>query len=205
MYKPQTVEQFKVKQFMDTQFEMDAFILSPVSRYGLMLEDASGNRIAFACKNGNIRQIPVPVPISKTQVKDYIAYARQEHLLPIFQNYQEVTRCWLNTPNPLTYQQALGLSDEMYRYFLTRPILAEEDVIALAKGSCITELQLKDIELWILLNRSRRYSLVPTAVKGVICYYKLITDLLEPEQEEYEFALMDEDYCQHYGFPYPYE
>ncbi len=29
MYKPQTIEQFKVYQYMKEYFEMDAFILSP--------------------------------------------------------------------------------------------------------------------------------------------------------------------------------
>ncbi len=202
MYKPQTVEQFRVKQFLDTQFDMDAFILSPVSRYGLMLEDAAGSTIAFAYENGNIRQIPVPVPISKVQVKDFLSYAKQEHLLPSLHNYREVTHWWLHNTNPLTYQQALGLSDEMYRHFLTRPILEEEELLALAKGPCVTELQLKDMELWFLLNRGSPYSLIPSAVRGVICYYRLIADFLSPDEQEYEFALKDKDYCEHYGLPY---
>ena len=37
MYKPHTVDQFKLWQFLKERFVMEAFILSPVSRNALML------------------------------------------------------------------------------------------------------------------------------------------------------------------------
>ena len=52
MYKPQTVEQFKILQFLKDEFELSEFVLSPLSRRSLMLEDAKGDRIAFQLHDG---------------------------------------------------------------------------------------------------------------------------------------------------------
>ncbi len=133
MHKPQTIEQFKVYQYMREQFEMDAVILSPLSRHSLMLEDMTGAKIAFSYEDSTVREIPIPEPLSPEQVHEYLLSIKGGGVLPYITNYKEATRWWLNTPNPLTYQQALGLSDKMYRHFLTRPMLDEKKMIKLAR------------------------------------------------------------------------
>ena len=39
MYKPHTIEQYKVYRFLEENFALEHFLLAPLSRFGLMLED----------------------------------------------------------------------------------------------------------------------------------------------------------------------
>ena len=47
MYKPHTIEQYKVYRFLEENFALEHFLLAPLSRFGLMLEDKTGEKIAF--------------------------------------------------------------------------------------------------------------------------------------------------------------
>lgn len=47
MYKPHTIEQYKIQQFLDANFVMEHFLVSPLSRTSLLLEDKTGEQIAF--------------------------------------------------------------------------------------------------------------------------------------------------------------
>jgi len=127
MYKPHTIEQFKVQQFLEHTFAIDHFLVSPLSRTALMLEDKDGERIAFSFSDNEVREIPIPPAADLEKVK---AFIRQFHALdpkPHLRTFEEITRWWLDHPNPLTYQQALGLSDELYRRFLSHPMIDDED------------------------------------------------------------------------------
>ena len=42
MYKPHTIEQYKIQQFLDANFAMEHFLVSPLSRTSLLLEDKTG-------------------------------------------------------------------------------------------------------------------------------------------------------------------
>ena len=48
MYKPHTIEQYKVYRFLEENFALEHFLLAPLSRFGLMLEDKTGEKIACA-------------------------------------------------------------------------------------------------------------------------------------------------------------
>lgn len=39
MYKPHTIEQYKVYRFLEENFALEHFLLAPLSRFGLILED----------------------------------------------------------------------------------------------------------------------------------------------------------------------
>lgn len=121
MYKPHTIEQYKIQQFLDHTFAMEHFLLSPLSRSALMLEDRSGERIAFSFSDNEVREIPIPSAASPEKVKSFIRRFRALGSKPHLHTFEDVTRWWLNHPNPLTYQQALGLPDELYRRFLSSP------------------------------------------------------------------------------------
>jgi len=55
MYKPHTIEQYKVYRFLEENFALEHFLLAPLSRFGLMLEDKTGEKIAIATVyKGNI-------------------------------------------------------------------------------------------------------------------------------------------------------
>ena len=53
MYKPHTIEQYKVYRFLEENFALEHFLLAPLSRFGLMLEDKTDEKIAFAFLNVN--------------------------------------------------------------------------------------------------------------------------------------------------------
>ena len=57
MYKPHTIEQYKIQQFLDHTFAMEHFLVSPLSRSALMLEDRCGERIAFSFSDNEVREI----------------------------------------------------------------------------------------------------------------------------------------------------
>ena len=60
MYKPHTIEQYKVYRFLEENFALEHFLLAPLSRFGLMLEDKTDEKIAFAFLNNCVQEIPAP-------------------------------------------------------------------------------------------------------------------------------------------------
>lgn len=69
MYKAHTIEQFHVLQYMKQHFNMGDFILSPISKNTLMLEDSADAKVAFTYCDGAVKQASVPVPISADEVR----------------------------------------------------------------------------------------------------------------------------------------
>lgn len=203
MYKTQTVEQFYILQFLKQTFDLSQFILSPVSRSALMLEDANGAQIAFSFEGRKISECEIPKPISRDEVKAYIRSLKQAPNTPQLRNYQEITRWWLNTPNPLSYQQALGLSNELYRHFLTHKLLDDEAVFALASQKVITEDEYNDILVWYFGGNFATCWLGPYGVDGTGNSYKLAINYGKPEEKQYIFYVRDEYYCFMHGLPYP--
>ena len=150
MYKPHTIEQYKIQQFLDHTFAMEHFLVSPLSRSALMLEDRCGERIAFSFSDNEVREIPIPSAPSPDKVKSFIRSFRALGTKPHLRTFEDVTRWWLNHPNPLTYQQALGLPDELYRRFLSSTLIEDEDAQRLAASGLVSEDAYQDIQLWYL-------------------------------------------------------
>jgi len=69
MYKPHTIEQYKIQQFLNQTFAMEHFLVSPLSRTALMLEDRTGERIAFSFLDGEVRETPLPPAADPEDVK----------------------------------------------------------------------------------------------------------------------------------------
>lgn len=117
MYKPHTIEQYKVYRFLEENFALEHFLLAPLSRFGLMLEDKTDEKIAFAFLNNCVQEIPVPAPADPETVTAFLKQFRSLTPHPVIHDFEALTRWWLDNPNPLTYQQALGMSDDLYRHF----------------------------------------------------------------------------------------
>ena len=117
MYKPHTIEQYKVYRFLEENFALEHFLLAPLSRFGLILEDKTGEKIAFAFLNNCVQEIPVPAPADPETVTAFLKQFRSLTPHPVIHDFEALTRWWLDNPNPLTYQQALGMSDDLYRHF----------------------------------------------------------------------------------------
>ena len=65
MYKPHTIEQYKIQRFLDETFAMEHFLVSPLSRTSLLLEDETGEQLAFGFLDEEVREIPLPPPPRK--------------------------------------------------------------------------------------------------------------------------------------------
>lgn len=205
MYKPHTIEQYKVLQYMKEHFQMDQFILSPLSRSSLMLEDMKGEKIAFEFLDGSIHQVSIPEPISDDEVSAYVRAMKANTHKALFRTFDDATRWWLNTPNPLSYQQLFGMSDEIYRHFLTRKLLSDEDVMELVSRKVVTELEYLDIRLWYWNGNMSSCWLGPYGVDGTGNSYQMIFNYRTSNEHRFLFYVKDEYYCFMNGLPYPYE
>ena len=94
MYKPHTIEQYKVYRFLEENFALEHFLLAPLSRF-----------------NDCVQEIPVPAPAAPKTVIAFLKQFRSLTPRPVIHDFEALTRWWLDNPNPLTYQQALGMSD----------------------------------------------------------------------------------------------
>ena len=165
MYKPHTIEQYKIQQFLDANFAMEHFLVSPLSRISLLLEDKTGDQIAFGFLDNKVQEIPIPPPAKPEDVQAFLQTFRALDPKPKLHSFEDVTRWCLSHPNPLTYQQALCLSDELYRRFLSRPMLQEEDCCRLAASGLVTEEEYQDIQLWFFDEGKNYCWLGPLGVK----------------------------------------
>lgn len=55
MYKPHTIEHYKLLQILNDQFALEQFDISPLSRSSLLVEDRDGGKIAFSYEGGIMR------------------------------------------------------------------------------------------------------------------------------------------------------
>lgn len=122
MYKPFAVELFRIQQYLSNKFDLAHFVQMPLRRNTIILQDECGEKVAFTYQNNIVMQIPIPSTLSKEESAAYIQCLRQTRKLPNLRTFQEVTRWWASNPTPLTYQQALGLPDDLYIHYLTHTI-----------------------------------------------------------------------------------
>ena len=192
MYKPRTVEQYKILEFIREEFHVECLIVSPVSRSCLMIEDIVGSRMAFQWKDGLIWEAPIPAPATTEECRAFVQSFCVDSNYPYQTGLDELTDWWLNTPNPLTHQQALNLPDDLYRRYLTcERMLDLEDVLALVMGGRVTPEQLLDLRLWFFDGHSRGNWLGPVGLDGLGKKYELVYNWNTPAEMRYPFYLSE--------------
>lgn len=196
MYKPQTVNQFRVWRFLQEQFQMEHIIIAPTSRNALMIEDENGEQLCFAWRDGSVVEQPIPSPISNEEVKAYLQQYADCSDHPRMFSIREMTNWWLQHDTPLSYQQLLGFSDELYRHYLTHPVYTDEQVFALVQKGLVSETEYLGIKLWYLDGNSRYCWLGPLGVDGTGNLYGLTMFYGKPYEERFSFYQND-DYYQH--------
>jgi len=95
---------------------------------------------------------------------------------------------------PHTYQQALGLPDDLYRHFLTYPPLDDDAVRRLVSKGLVTEKEFCDIRLWYRNGHVMTCWLGPLGLDGTGNIYGLTFRYRKPEERKYEFYLLDDYY-----------
>lgn len=194
MYKPQTIEQYKVYQFLAENFALEHFLLAPISRSGLQLEDKTGEKIAFAFQDNCVQEVPVPAPASLEAAQAFFKQFRRLDPRPVINDFETLTRWWLENPNPLTYQQALGMSDELYRHFLSHPLIDEEEALRLTLKGLVTMEEYSDLRLWYFNGHTSSCWLGPLGVDGTGNLYGLTFDYWTEHPRKTQFYLLDDYY-----------
>lgn len=195
MYKPQTTEQYKICFYIKEHFYLDQFLLSPLSRNSMLLEDSAGDKIAFGYLNGVVQEIAIPPPPDPEKVKDFFKSFRALEPKPRLDDFKSITRWWLNHSNPLTYQQALGLTDDLYRHFLSYPLIDDETVRRIVAKGLVTEKEFCDIRLWYRNGHVMTCWLGQLGLDGTGNIYGLIFRYRKPGERKFEFYLLDDYYC----------
>ena len=194
MYKPHTIEQYKVYRFLEENFALEHFLLAPLSRFGLILEDKTGEKIAFAFLNNCVQEIPVPAPAAPETVTAFLKQFRSLTPRPVIHDFEALTRWWLNNPNPLTYQQALGMSDDLYHHFLSHPLISEDETLRLARKGLVTESEYNDLQLWYFNGHTMSCWFGPLGVDGTGSLYGLTFDYQTASPTKTQFYLLDDYY-----------
>lgn len=195
MYRPLTVEQYKVYCFLKKYFIMEKVLISPLSRTGLILEDCTGEKAAYSYQDGAVNEVTIPPPAPKEEVKAFMKEFRSLSPQPVLKDFMSVTRWWLDHPNPMTHQQALGLSDILYHHFLKYPFIQEETAIRLALSGLVTEKEYRDILLWYFNGNVANSWLGQLGIDGTGNQYGLTLHYRKPDERKFVFYLKDDYYC----------
>ena len=195
MYKPHTVAQFKIQQYLKEQgFVMNRFLLSPVSRDALLIEDMTGDKLAFEYRDGRVEERPVPTAAAPKVVEAFLRSFQADLSHPRLRTFEDVTRWWLSHKTPLTYQQALGLPDDLYRHFLGHELYDMEAVRSIVQKPVVTEEEYRGVLLWYFNGNTGLNWTGPEGVDGIGERYGITFQWLRPEAEHFSFYLENEYY-----------
>lgn len=150
MYKPQTVEQYKIRQILEKRLVIDDLYIIPLSRNSLMVEDRYGIRLAFSYQEGKIDEAEIPKYLPEDQAKNYLRCLKTSGQLPSEFTFEDITRWWMDSPSPLSHRQILGLGTHLYHHYLKNRLLRDEEALRIASLHKITAQQFKDLFLWYL-------------------------------------------------------
>lgn len=194
MYKPGTIEQYKIYSYLKEKFYLEEFLLYPISRTSMLLEDKAGDKLALEYQNGSVREIDLPSPPDIEEVKAFLKSFHALEPKPCLNDFESITLWWLEHPNPLTLQQALGLTDDLYRHFLVYPLIDDETVRRIVSKGLVTEKEFLDIRLWYRNGHVMTCWLGQLGLDGTGNIYGLIFRYRKPNATKYEFYLLDDYY-----------
>ena len=189
MYKPRTVAQFKVMEFLKASFELEEFLIAPLSLNGLMLEDRTGVRIAFVCHNDTILESAIPAPAGRKEVLLFAERLRMAYPRPEEQTFEAKTKLWLDAPGLVTFQQALGLKDDLFRHYLKYTVHSEDVIRSLVASGMVTEEEFHSILLWYLNGNWDGNRLCVSGVDSAGVCVELVLKVHQPDQELFQFYL----------------
>ena len=195
LYNPHTVEQYHIYSYLKEKFYLEYCLLSPLSRSSMLIEDMAGGKAAFGYENGAVREIALPPPPDPEQVKAFLKGFQALEPKPCLTDFEGITHWWLDHPNPLTYQQALGLTDDLYRHVLTYPLIDDKMARSIVAKGLVTEKEFFDIRLWYRNGHVMTCWLGQLGLDGTGNIYGLSFKYREPDEQKFEFYLLDDYYC----------
>ena len=192
MYKPRTISQHKVMEFLKDQFHLDSCLVWPISRNSLLLEDENHDQIAFASNEAGIYECEIPGPGTRTDVRMFYDYLRRKCPEPHQQTFNAKTQLWLNCPIRITYAQALGLGDELFRHYLTHPMMDKEDILRSIVTGMVSMDDYRSMQLWYLDGHTKDTLLLIAGVDGIGQYADMVFHYRTPHAECHQFYLRED-------------
>lgn len=194
MFKPHTIEQYKVFCYIEEQFEKGSVLISPDSRTALKVTDGIGDSLIFDYRNGQVVETdPRPV-LSPEERKAYIKQFHANPTHPVFNGLDDIVRWWHREECPLSLQQAMNLTDELYLYYLGHDIIDDEELHRLVCLGRITEEQYLAVWLWYLDGHYKNNWFGSVGVDGTGEFYEVVLHYRTPQERRFRFYLMDEYY-----------
>ena len=149
-YKPCTAAQFRIMEYLREVFDTSLCLIYPSRPNALVLEDQFGERLEFFSRDGKVLEGPLTPPANPAFVDIVHKCLNCWYPVRSQQTFSARNALWSTGAFPLTYQQALALTDELFRHYLkTRP-LTREEVRDLATCGSVTEADFKSMQLWQL-------------------------------------------------------
>ena len=197
MYNVCTIDQFHILKFVQKYFAPSCFVLDPLARNIARLIDYRGDSICFMYDKNldQVLEIPQPRLIPAAEARSFLKQAVPPLKIPTEKCLSYITNWWSSTPTPLTLQQTLGFSDELYLYFLTRPVPDFLWVKSVVKKELITPEEKCGIDLWYFDGGFLKYVYGCIGNKGIkMCTYDRWEIRLfheAPDSPHLEFCLMN--------------
>ena len=194
MFKPHTIEQFKVLHYIENQFVKGSVLISPDSRTALKVTDSIGDSLVFDYRNGQVVETDARPVLSPEARKAYIKQFHATAAHPVFNDIEDIVRWWHREECPLSLQQAMNLTDELYLHYLKHDIIDTEEVRRLVCLGHVSEEQYLAIQLWYRNGNFKGSWLGSVGVDGTGSLYELALNYRTPLEVRFKFYLMDEYY-----------
>ena len=194
MFKPHTVEQFKVMQYIEEVFHKGSVVVSPDSRTALKVTDSLGDYLVFDYLNGRVVEAekrPIPSP---EECAVYIKKLKAEPGHPSFTCLEDIVRWWHQEDRPISFQQALNLPDDLFQYYLGHKIIDMEAARRIACAGLVSEEGYLALRLWYMDGNFKNNWLGPTGVDGHGNSFELVLNYQLPSEIRFKFFLNDKYY-----------
>lgn len=194
MFKSYTIEQYKVLCYIEGQFIKGSVLISPDSRTALRVTDSIGDTLVFDYRNGQVAEVDERPILSPEARKAYIKKFHANPTHPVFNDLEDIVRWWHREECPLSLQQAMNLTDELYLHYLTHDIIDTGELRRIVCLGRITEEQYLAVQLWYMNGNYRDNWLGSIGVDGTGNLYEVALHHRMPQEIRFKFYLMDEYY-----------
>lgn len=149
-YKPCTAAQFRVMEYLHKTFDTAQCLIYPARPNALILEDQFGEKLEFFFRDGKVLEHPLMPPADPASVDLFRRCLQYQFPARSQQTFTARHTLWSTGAFPLTYQQALGLTDDLFRHYLKARPLTRAEVRELAARGSVTESDFLSMHLWRL-------------------------------------------------------
>lgn len=149
-YKPCTAAQFRVMEYLHSTFDTAQCLIYPAQPNALILEDQFGEQLEFFFRGGKVLEHPLMPPADSASVDLFRRCLHFQFPARSQQTFAARHTLWSTGAFPLTYQQALDLTDDLFRHYLKTQPLTRGEVRDLAARGSVTESDFLSMQLWRL-------------------------------------------------------